>query len=526
VKGKILVCLLLSALLLSGCSAPQNTPDDTDSKEPIVTLRAITLGTEPAGGLRTLYEALDALTIPELGCVLRFEYIPWGDERNQINLAIASGEYDFFPQGNFSDYQLMISRNAFLDIKPYLSLVPDLVAHYQQTGSDVLVDAEMDGKLYGVPQYAAPSVNISEGFFYREDLRIQWGLEPITSLETMEAYLYRAKEDEAFRDKALITDNRIWNGLWAALTKDSYFEIVGFTDTPYTVCSIDEPYQVINRMKTPEFRTMLEYLQKWYRDGILDKRLLTLSSNEGTSGLALFLGGDKPCETNIPIWSLNRDWLPQLTEKHPEWTYGFFPYDIGGRKLHYKSGASHGSVTSISSRTKHPELAIRLLEKMHTDQRYYDLLMYGVEGVHYHLEDGVINWERIPTDDKYVGWSASADTFRERPVRYCDNDEWMEQVYLPHMETTEALTASAAFHPLNDFHFNVSPVSEQAARLAETWNTYMMPLLCGLSEDIDAELAMAITKLEEAGLNEYLAEIQRQLTALTQEQDAKEQENE
>ena len=104
-----------------------------------------------------------------------------------------------------------------------------------------------------------------------------------------------------------------------------YFEITGFTDTPYTVCSIDDPYKVVNRMETPEFRTMLEYLQKWYRDGILDKRLLTLSSNEGSSGLALFLGGDKPCETNIPIWSLNRDWLPQLTQAHPEWTYGFFP---------------------------------------------------------------------------------------------------------------------------------------------------------------------------------------------------------
>ncbi len=338
--------------------------------------------------------------------MLRFEYIPWGDERNQINLAIASGEYDFFPQGNFSDYQLMISRNAFLDIKPYLPLVPDLVAHYQQTGS--------------------------------------------------------------------------------------------------------------------EFRTMLAYLQKWYRDGILDKRLLTLSTNEGSSGLALFLSGNKPCETNNPIWSLNRDWIPQLTEVHPEWTYGFFDYDLGGRKLNYKSGASHGSVISISSRTKHPELAVRLLEKLHTDQRYYDLLVTGVEGVHYHLDDGVVSWENISGDVRYVGWTAAADSFLSRPVKYCNNDAWMEQVYLPHMAMNEKLTAEAVFHPLNDFHFNASPVSAQAVRLAETWNTYMMPLLCGLSENIDAELATAITKLEEAGLNEYLAEMQRQLTAFQQEKREKE----
>ena len=40
----------------------------------------------------------------ELGCHLRFDYIPWGDERSQINMAIASGEYDFISNGNFSDY--------------------------------------------------------------------------------------------------------------------------------------------------------------------------------------------------------------------------------------------------------------------------------------------------------------------------------------------------------------------------------------------------------------------------------------
>ena len=148
-KRKLLVCLLLAVLLLSGCQARQEEKMATDTVNPneIVTLKAITMGAAPKSGLDSLYAELDALTIPELGCILRFTYIPWGDERNQINLAIASGEYDFFPQGNFTDYQLMASRNAFLDIKPYLSLVPDLVAHYQLSGEDVLVSAEMDGKL-------------------------------------------------------------------------------------------------------------------------------------------------------------------------------------------------------------------------------------------------------------------------------------------------------------------------------------------------------------------------------------------
>ena len=522
-KRRSLTLLLALAMLTTACSAPDlgDRQARETAPEPVV-LQAITLGTEPVGGLQALYGQLDALTIPELGCVLRFTYIPWGDERNQINLALASGEYDFVPQGNFSDYQLMASRNAFLDIKPYLALVPALVEHYQLAGGQTLPETEVGGKLYGIPQYAAPSVGANEGFFYREDLLAQWGLEPVSSLETMEAYLYRAKEDPAFRDNALITDNRVWNGIWMTLSKDLYFEVTGFTDTPYAVCSIDDPYRIISRVETPEFRAMLGYLQRWYRDGILDRRLLTLSTNEGTSGLMLFLDNRKPCETNSPLWSLNRDWLPYLTEKHPEWTYGFFPYESGGRVLGYMASAAHSSLISISSRTQYPELAVRLLEKLHTDQRYFDLLLYGAEGVNYHMEDGVVNFAEIPTNGRFVGWSAGADTYMERQTLYCHNDAWANGVYLPHVELYEDMSAKAQLHPLNGFHFSVGPVSDQAQALEKTWNTYMMPLLCGLSEDIDAELAVALEQLKAAGLDEYLAEMQRQLTDFAQKQPTKE----
>lgn len=513
---KKLICLICALLCLTGC-APQMQQREPKTDANAVTINAITLGIEPAGGLDSLYEQLDALTIPELGCVLRFHYIPWGDERSQINIAIASGEYDIIPQGNFSDYQLMAARNAFLDIKPYLAQSPALAEHYKLSGEDVLANAEIDGKLYGIPQHSAATVEANEGFFYREDLRKAWGLEPITDLASMEAYLYRAKQDEAFADQPLITDNRIWTCLWMMLAKDTYFEIASFTDTPYVVCAIDDPYQAISRVETPEFRMVLAYLAKWYRDGILDKRLLTLSANEGTSGRAMLLAGDKPCETNSPIWSINRDWIPMLAEAHPEWEYGYFVYKFGGRVMDYKATSSSGSLLSISSRTKYPEIAVKLLEKLHTDQRYYDLLLYGVEGEHYYKDDKGVYHDGIPSEKRFAGWSAAADTYLEWPATYRSSSSWTENVYLPFLDECDRLSAEAAFHPLNQFIFNVSPVSSEATALAETWNTYMLPLLCGLSEDIDAELEEAVRMLKEAGLDAYLSEAQQQLTRFKQE---------
>ena len=99
---KRLLLLLLAALMLTGCAKePVEAP--VEAANEIVTLHGITLGIAPEGGLDSIYQQLDALTIPELGCRLRLSYIPWGDERDQINIAIASGEYDIIPQGTFSD---------------------------------------------------------------------------------------------------------------------------------------------------------------------------------------------------------------------------------------------------------------------------------------------------------------------------------------------------------------------------------------------------------------------------------------
>ena len=78
---KRVLILLCAMLLLTGC-ADRSVPVEQSAmpEKEIVTLQAITLGNMPEGGLDSLYAQLDALTIPELGCRLRFTYIPWGDE--------------------------------------------------------------------------------------------------------------------------------------------------------------------------------------------------------------------------------------------------------------------------------------------------------------------------------------------------------------------------------------------------------------------------------------------------------------
>ena len=216
--------LLLGTLLFAGCGRADNGEEGTAPEEGSrglpVNFRAVTLGNMPEGGMDEIYEQLDALTIPELNCTLRFDFIPWGNERKQLNIATASGEYDFIPGGVFSDYRTLVFKNAFLDLNKYLDAVPLLREHYGIFDPDTLKKCEISGGLYGIPQFGQGMMkNIGEGFFYREDLRREWGLEEIHDLATMEAYLYRAKQEERYQDAPLITDNRIWSSLWLMLTK-------------------------------------------------------------------------------------------------------------------------------------------------------------------------------------------------------------------------------------------------------------------------------------------------------------------
>ena len=506
-KQRMAALLCLAVCLWGGCCRSAGEDGNGENREPIVNFRAITLGNMPEGGMDEIYRQLDALTIPELNCTLRFEFIPWGNERRQLNIVTASGEYDFIPGGVFSDYRTLVYKNAFLDMNQYLDGVPALTEHYTYYDANALKKCEINGGLYGLPQFGQGGiVSAGEGFFYREDLRREWSLEEVRDLETMEAYLYRAKQDERYRDAPLVTDNRVWSSLWLLITKGKYLELNSSLETPLVVVEAANPYKALNRMETPEFKEVLAYIWKWKRDGILDSDMLSRSDNEGELGKTLILEDKKPCETNNPIWSLNNHWIPALYEKHPDWEFDFFPY-LSQFETYYVGSLAGASVISISAKTTEPELAMKLLEKIHTDMRYYSLVAYGAEGENYNLVDGKIGFDGISSQNRF-GWTAVTDdtmSYEGIPV----NKKW-DEVYHALPDWSKEPGKTLKDDPLDGFTFVLSG-KEQAA-VERVWLQYFQPLVCGYGDDYLEALEAANGRLYEAGFEQYLEVIQEQLT--------------
>lgn len=68
-------------------------------------------------------------------------------------------------------------------------------------------------------------------------------------------------------------------------------------------------------------------------------------------------------------------------KKNPQWKWNFYYYSE--KNPVYRCSLSNDTCTSISSKCLYPEKAIQFIELAHTNENYYDLLRYGVEGINY-----------------------------------------------------------------------------------------------------------------------------------------------
>jgi ABC-type glycerol-3-phosphate transport system substrate-binding protein len=504
------ITFCLALVVLGGCNRNTDAINTPLAPDKIARLKAISLGAPPVSGMDSFYKQLDALTIPELGCVVRIEYIPWGDERKQLNTAVASGEYDFVPNGVFSDYREQVAKGAFIDINQYREAAPALFSHYAQYRENYLQGTEINGGLYGVPQFMADGIpGVGEGFFYRSDLLDEWGLEPVQDFAGMEAYLYRAKQDARYAGEPLVTDNRIWISLWYIFGNSRYHNIMSALTESYVVIDALNPAKIVSRFETGEFKEILRIIKRWYDDGILTPSILASTDNEGATGLELMRVDKKPCETNSTIWAVSTHYIPALYAENPKRSYGFFDYILSSPAQWKTFLGNDLTRISVSSKSNYPEIAVKFLEKLHTDQRYYNLLLRGVLDEHYHLSGEYVSVTGISGDNFYTGMTGAAD-FYLAGKGISVSPQWQE-MYAAYEKMAIEKGATAKELPNSGFTIDINDMREIKPRLDGAMQKYLFPLCCGVTDDLENDYAAALAALNVAGLPEYIALVQKQL---------------
>ena len=157
---------------------------------------------------------------------------------------------------------------------------------------------------------------------------------------------------------------------------------------------------------------------------------------------------------------------------------------------------------------KNPELAVRFWEWMHLNQENYDLVMYGIKGVHWN--EGPNRTVEIPApysmaDSPYYGWHGRWCAWwpeYERPTAD-DLPGWAEK-------EVKAAYINDKIPPHVGFFPDLSVVKNEIAQRFSNKQNIGHALELGVL-DPDEAYDDYITKQKAAGVDKIIAELQKQL---------------
>ena len=165
--------------------------------------------------------------------------------------------------------------------------------------------------------------------------------------------------------------------------------------------------------------------------------------------------------------------------------------------------SGQGAMVAISATSKNPERALMFLNLLNTDSKLMTMLNYGTEGFTYTTnEDGTITF----TDARatYSPWTNGMGNVRILPPTQAQGADYWDR-FAAYYDAAEAL-------PYGGFIFDSSELETESAAIANVWAEYAFNLMSG-AVNPDTALPEFLSKLEAAGVNEFVAAAQSQLEA-------------
>lgn len=394
-KRHIIMALALALITtaLGGCATRSNNSngagDFSFSSYPIEGDNKLTYLMFPAEAVTSQFENFGQTEIAkelEKNTGVSVEYLhPAAGQGDQIlSLMIASNDLPDIVEHNWSVYQggaaksiadgVIIELNDLIDehapnLKKFLEENPEI---------DKMIKTD-DGKYYAFPFIRNDKLLLkSAGLMIRKDWLKKWNLEMPKTISDVEDTLRAFKE----------------NGVAIPLScrqsdTEGLLNLFGTSRGFY----VDDG-KVVYGPSTEAYKTALETLKRWYKEGLLDGNFLVndkaaLDSNvlTGKCGMCIGSGGgdlgswlDATTDPNFEMVG-----MPNVTQADGSIGYVSMALPYPGDKS-----------AAITTACENPELAVRYLDYAYSEEGT-NLLNYGIEGVSYTVENGVHKY----TDEIY-----------------------------------------------------------------------------------------------------------------------------
>ncbi|MDI4649783.1 ABC transporter substrate-binding protein [Cohnella hashimotonis] len=474
----------------SSAAAPAEGAVDT-SKE--VKLKMIFVGPKPVD-YDSVFAEINKKLKEKINATIEGEFLDWSDWAQKYPLKLAADEnFDLIYSANWAGYNDQALKGGFLE------LTDDMLAKYAPQAwanmSKVSWDqAKVNGKLYMVPQNRGESVE--KLILYREDLRKKYNLPEINSPEAYATYLKTIAEKE----KGIVpftpeTGDWKFHNLDRVLLKQQNEWNMFDLDMPFAFKLTDEKGQVFNVYNTPEFKQLATYYKDladhnaWSKNVLNSKndhqadfkagKTASITHNNGTLGALMALMRQENSPYEVALADINQ-----------------------GKKKSVAISTQNG--TSVHATSKNPERALMAIDLLQNDKELHDLVMYGINGVHYEPvgDDKYKALDKNPNYTGFSNWSFNSPLNR-------DNEAFPQEA----SDLVKSWEANVYHYPLETFVFDNSKVKTEIANVGNVMLRYGIPLEYGLVKDIDKGLADLNKQLEAAGIAKIQTELQSQIDA-------------
>ncbi len=497
------------ALILAAVMLLTLVPAMADSPVEITMLLCGCTVTDDAAVL----EKLNAYTAEKIGVTLKPTWGTWGNFNDLAMNAVNSGsdEYDIIFTCSWTDnqYAPYAKKGAYVRLDdPEDNLLEEYGAELKNVLPGILFEGALtegeDGEMgiYAVPGFKDiatlntwdVNVTLLEKYGYTLDDVKNAGFygwdeifKTVKEGEEKDGSVFYPFIFEGVVVERFVTGTPIVTGDAAGLL--SYYMNTEDVSTPGAYGNV-----FLNKFATPEFEKFVRKMREYYLAGYIDP--------------AIAIG-----ETATDTWRNAQNSARYLISSEV-YTYGYeyTTSEERGIQVSYipvtdapyiDNTSVQGAMMAISANSAHPVEAMKFLALLNTDPYVMTLMDYGVEGIHYNLNDaGEVEFTEARAT--FSPWRNGVGNVTLLPPEKGQGADFQER-YAEFYGGSKKL-------PIYGFTFDTVPVDTEIAQVSNVKEAYMLSLCTG-AVDVDEKLPELLSKLEAEGMQKIVDEANAQLKA-------------
>ena len=510
----IIVFALLGTLMLTGCGDKNGEATGTPTASSEVSTEKTAAATAAPevqeilsckyvlpGDKPVEYEVVEEIINKKLsddgvGIKLERQYIAWDAWDQKVNIMLSTGEeFDLFNVMNdrtpVSSY---VSKGALADITEIMEKYGESIKKVNPT---IMIDAtKVNDKIYAVPAFwvefsHSPEISIRLDILKDNGLSVPKSFEELTA--AFETVMKNWKGDQ-----------KPYLPLYGATVYKFGMDQKSYDSWPFWI--YDDMFyvnqktgEVKNYFETEEFKQDCANARSWYEKGLINPDVLVFKQEQLDSQLDSGNWFVHAGTYGKSIDNIKKSY-PNITVDDFEFL-NFFPDKPNMRPY----GTRNMNAVPITS--KHPEVGVKLMNWIYTNQDNYDLYMYGREGIDY----------------KKTGDRAREDIIdlaKGRPLYFAD--DWMagnlnfERLAGNSPRKTELLKftidETAVDSIAGTFVFDATNIKAELANVRTEMAANITPIATGVLA-YDKAMPAALEKLKKAGIEKVINEYKTQFEA-------------